>query len=138
VDAALGFNYSQVSDPQSDYESKHILNLPIKQMRHYIIHFWQQLPQHVEIDLEGLRNLDINLYSTLEDIYLKLDATIDNLRHLYAIATLNPLWLNKALENYTNNPVRELKLQQAFKWKYRVKSKFQLITIAHVCLFCLY
>ncbi len=101
-------------------------------MRHYIIHFWQQLPNHVQIDLEALKSLDLNLYSTLEDIYLKLDASLDQLRHLYAIATLNPLWLNKALDNYGIKAVRELKLEQAFKWKCRVKSKFQLIAIAKV------
>jgi hypothetical protein len=101
-------------------------------MRHYIIHFWQQLPNHVQIDLDALKSLDLNFYSTLEDIYLKLDASLDHLRHLYAIATLNPLWLNKALDNYGIKAVRELKLEQAFKWKCRVKSKFQLIAIAKV------
>ncbi|XP_054166080.1 DNA-binding protein RFX6-like [Oppia nitens] len=99
-------------------------------MRHYIIHFWQQLPNHVQIDLDSLKALDLNLYSTLEDIYLRLDASLDQLRHLYAIASLNPLWLKKALENYNNESVCRLKLEQSFKWKYRVKSMFQFIHLA--------
>ncbi|CAG2165900.1 unnamed protein product [Oppiella nova] len=88
LDSALAHNYSQ--------------------MRHYIIHFWQQLPNHVQIDLEVLKTLDLNLYSTLEDIYLRLDASLDQLRHLYAIASLNPLWLKKALDNYSNKLVGHL------------------------------
>ncbi|CAG2109465.1 unnamed protein product, partial [Medioppia subpectinata] len=110
LDSALSQNYSQ--------------------MRHYVIHFWHQLPNHVQIDLEVLKSLDLNLYSTLEDIYLRLDASLDQLRHLYAIASLNPLWLRKALENYSNKSVSRLKLDESLKWKYRVKSKFQFIHIA--------
>ena len=101
-------------------------------MRHYIIHFWQQLPNHVLIDLDSLKSLDLNLYSTLEDIYLRLDSSSDQLRHLCAIATLNPLWLKKALENYSNESVRGLKIEESLKWKYRVKSQFQMIQMTKV------
>lgn len=107
------------------------------QMRHYIIHFWQQLPNHVLIDLEALKALDLNLYSTLEDIYLRLDAGLDQLKHLQAIATLNPLWLKKALESYGNEEVRRLKVEESIKWKYRIKSQIQLINISKVSAICL-
>ena len=101
-------------------------------MRHYIIHFWQQLPNHVLIDLEALKALDLNLYSTLEDIYLRMDAGLDQLRHLQAIATLNPLWLKKALDNYGNQEVHRVKIEESVKWKYRIKSQIQLINISKV------
>ena len=100
-------------------------------MRHYVIHFWNQLPSHVEIDLEMLKQLDNNFYKTLEDIYMKIDSSVDQLKHLYAISTLNPLWLNKAMDGCYEE-VKNVKEREAIKWKCKVKTQFQLIFLAKV------
>lgn len=100
-------------------------------MRHYVIHFWQQLPHHVEVDLETLRKIDCNYYSTLEDIYLHLNSSPDQLKHLYAIARLNPLWLEKALVS-CDEAVKKTKTSLAIKWKSKIKNQYQLLEIIKV------
>jgi hypothetical protein len=100
-------------------------------MRHYIIHFWQQLPSHIEIDLEVLKHSDLNLYCTLEDIYLKLETSLEQLKHLNAIATLMPLWIDKAMVTI-DQTVKDAKMKEAIKWKCRVKTQFEMIVLAKV------
>ena len=121
-------------------------------MRHYIMHFWQQLPSNVSIYIETMKSLDFHMYSLLENVYLSdVNSAIDNLKRMNTIATLIPVWLSKAFEcvflergieptwllKEYNHPhlltsISQIKVNEANKWSYRIKSKINLIVTIQV------
>lgn len=122
-------------------------------MRHYLQHFWQQLPRHIELDLGSLVSLDQYMFHLLESIYLPtISASTAHLKHLSTIAHLLPMWLEKTFAYLStsyehqwrvidderrwpppanNLSVCELKVSQAIKWRDRIQFKICLVSMFH-------
>ena len=123
-------------------------------MRHYLMHFWQQLPRHVTIFVSSMHSLDSHMYSLLEDIYLSnVDTQLDNLKRINTVAYLIPVWLKKTFEyvpfdgecwdlvqhrsagetGKVNMNIGEIKVEEAEKWRWRIQFKCDFIVTLKVC-----
>lgn len=120
-----------------------------KQIRHYMMHFWQQLPKHVTIYVDLMHSLDAHMYSLLMNIYLSIDAPEENLRRLNTMAYLIPMWLTKTFQHIpyaqewslqfnngiqygTSTSVGQIKTNEALRWKCRIKFTVDLLIMLKV------
>ena len=71
----------------------------LAQMRHYVMHFWQQLPRSVPVYARSMAALDAHMYALLEDIYAgSVEAPVEGLRRLNTVAHLLPVWLKRTFQ----------------------------------------
>ncbi|KAH9417324.1 DNA-binding protein rfx6 [Dermatophagoides pteronyssinus] len=120
------------------------LNENYGQMRHYIMHFWQQLPSNIIIFIDQMKSLDTFMYSSLCRLYLSLDSDDKNLQHINTIGHLMYVWIKEIFNNNSNNMnkwkliisnqydlgyLNTIKLNDALKWKFKIKFIVNLIAL---------
>ncbi|KAH9395531.1 DNA-binding protein rfx6, partial [Tyrophagus putrescentiae] len=78
----------------------------LAQMRHYVMHFWQQLPRSVPVYARSMAALDAHMYALLEDIYAgSVEAPVEGLRRLNTVAHLLPVWLKRTFQVVVPNSI---------------------------------
>ena len=120
---------------------------PVIQMRHYIMHFWQQLPSNIVIFIDQMKLLDSFMYSSLCRLYLSLDSDDKNLQHINTIGHVMYVWIKEIFNNNSNNMnkwkliisnqynlgyLNTIKLNDALKWKFKIKFIVNLIALLKV------
>lgn len=115
-------------------------------MRHYIMHFWHQLPDTIQIDIDLMNSMDTYMYRLLCYIYLSLDNKVDYLKRINTIAYLMPKWLMKTFESISNDTwlvdtnqhlldtVGPIKIMEANRWHYKIQFIIDLLATFQVLL----
>lgn len=121
-------------------------------MRHYIMHFWHQLPETIKIYVNEMDSLDEHMFTLLENIYLpSMHASADNVKHVNTMAELMPVWYDYTFQHSLMTNVNQwqlcfdnvhkyshhtslgkVKVKQCLNWKYRIQFKTQLIQMFKV------
>ncbi|KAH9515974.1 DNA-binding protein rfx6 [Dermatophagoides farinae] len=103
------------------------------QMRHYIMHFWQQLPPNIVIYVNIMKSLDSYMYSLLCQVYLSPNSSDENLKHINTIGYVMYVWMRNIFNNNWNikwklnsnrtefDDLNTIKIQDALKWHFKIK-----------------
>ena len=102
-------------------------------MRHYIMHFWQQLPPNIVIYVNIMKSLDSYMYSLLCQVYLSPNSSDENLKHINTIGYVMYVWMRNIFNNNWNikwklnsnrtefDDLNTIKIQDALKWHFKIK-----------------
>ncbi len=104
----------------------------LAQMRHYVMHFWQQLPRSVPVYARSMAALDAHMYALLEDIYAgSVEAPVEGLRRLNTVAHLLPVWLKRTFQVVVPNSIAGIEGLWALLEPEEDGSKCGLMNIEH-------
>lgn len=106
-------------------------------MRHYIMHFWHQLPNTIQINIDLMNSMDAYMYQLLCYIYLSFESKVEYLKRINTIGYLMPKWLTKTFESTSANMINanqhyfetvgQIKIIEANRWQYKIQFIIDLL-----------